>query len=86
MFLVALERLNLLFAAPVRREDVAEWANQEDEWTAGLNNTVEQPSWKHGYVIYLKMFYEIHSKWEQASEPEINAAVASTVEQVLDLS
>lgn len=59
-----------MFAAPVRREDVAEWANQEEEWTAGLHNTVEQPSWKHGYVIYLKMFYEIHSKWEQASEPE----------------
>lgn len=69
--------------APVRREDVAEWANQEEEWTAGVHNTVEQPSWKHGYVIYLKMFYEIHSKWEQASEPETcNAAVVWTVEQV----
>lgn len=59
-----------LFAAPVRREDVAEWANQEEEWTAGVHNTVEQSSWKHGYVTYLKMFYEIHSKWEQGSEPE----------------
>lgn len=31
---------------------------------------MEQPSWKHGYVIYLKMFYEIRSKWEQTSDPE----------------
>jgi len=40
-----------LFVAPVRREDVAEWANQEEEWTGGLLNTVEQPSWKHGCDI-----------------------------------
>ena len=61
---------NKLILAPVRREEVTEWAEQEAEWTGGLSRPVEQPSWKHGYVIYLKMFYEIHEKWEQASDPE----------------
>ena len=58
------------FLAPVRREEVTGWAEQEAEWTRGLNHPDEPPSWKHGYVIYLKMFYEIREKWEQAPDPE----------------
>ena len=52
---------------PVWREVVTEWAEQEVEWTGGLN----QPA-GHGntVVIYLKMFYEVREKWEQASNPE----------------
>lgn len=66
------ELINLLASlpAPVRREEVAAWADQEAEWTGGLNKPVEHPSWTHVYVIYLKMYYEIRAKWEQESEPE----------------
>ncbi|XP_068728149.1 uncharacterized protein [Montipora capricornis] len=66
------ELINLLasLTAPVRREEVAAWADQEAEWTGGLNKPVEHPSWTHGYVIYLKRYYEIRAKWEQESEPE----------------
>ena len=58
------------FLGPVQREEVTGWAEQEAEWTGGLNHPDEPPSWKHGYVIYLKMFYEIREKWEQAPDPE----------------
>lgn len=54
---------------PIKREDVAKWASQEAELTCGLNAPVESPSWKHGYIIYLKMFYDIRNKWEQATDP-----------------
>ena len=69
------------FAAPLPREDVTEWANQEAQWTKGLHNPVEQPSWKHGYVIYLKIFYKIRSKWEQATDPK-NCSSCMEIEQV----
>lgn len=54
---------------PIKREDVAEWANQEAELTGGRNAHAEPHSWKYGYIIYLKMFYDIHGKWEQATDP-----------------
>lgn len=54
---------------PIKREDVAEWASQEAEVTSGGNAPVEPPSWKYGYIIYLKMFYDIRYKWEQATDP-----------------
>jgi len=53
----------------VKREEVAKWANEEAGLTGLLESPVEPPSWKHGYIIYLKMFYEIHDKWQQASDP-----------------
>lgn len=56
-------------AVPIKREDVAEWASQEAEVTSGGNAPVEPPSWKYGYIIYLKMFYDIRYKWEQATDP-----------------
>ena len=49
---------------------MSEWAVQEADWTGGLNYPIEQPSWKHGYAIYLKIFYDIHAKWEQTSDAE----------------
>lgn len=57
------------FIVPIKREDVAEWASQEAEVTSGRNAPVEPPSWKYGYIIYLKMFYDIRYKWEQATDP-----------------
>lgn len=54
---------------PIKKEDVAEWASHEAELTGGLNSPDEPPSWKFGYIIYLKMFYEIRDKWEQATDP-----------------
>ena len=67
-----LEPLNIFiyisFLVPIKR-DVAEWASQEAELTCGLNAPVEPPSWKYGYIIYLKMFYDIRYKWEQATDP-----------------
>lgn len=53
----------------VKREEVAKWANEEAGVTGLLESPVEPPSWKHGYIIYLKMFYEIHDKWQQATDP-----------------
>lgn len=52
----------------VKREEVAKWANEEAGVTGLLESPVEPPSWKHGYIIYLKMFYEIHDKWQQATD------------------
>ena len=43
------------FVVPIKREDVAEWASQEAELTCGLNAPVEPPSWKYGYIIFLKI-------------------------------
>ena len=57
-------------AVPIRREDVAEWANREAELTSGLYDPVGPLSWKHNNTIYLKMFYEFRAKWEEASVPE----------------
>ncbi|KAJ7351808.1 hypothetical protein OS493_035533 [Desmophyllum pertusum] len=44
--------------------------NQEAEWTGGIHAPVEPSSWVHGYVIYLKMFYDIRLKWEETTNPE----------------
>lgn len=54
----------------IRREDVAEWANQESQVSSVLHAPVASSSWTHTYIIYLKMFYDIRAKWEDASDPE----------------
>lgn len=58
------------FAVSIRREDVAEWANQESQVSSVLHAPVASSSWTHTYIIYLKMFYDIRAKWEDASDPE----------------
>ena len=68
--LCCLPLLVMFCTVPIRREDVAEWANREAELTSGLHAPVGPSSWEHNYIIYLKMFYDIRAKWEGASDPE----------------
>ena len=57
------------FLVPVRRDEVTEWATQESEWTDEAHTSPEPSLWSHAYVIYLKMYYDIRTKWEAESDP-----------------
>ena len=56
------------FTEPTSRDDVRQWAEQEAEWTGVLYTPQEPPLWTHGYIIYLKMYYETRRKWEAESD------------------
>ena len=59
-----------VYTVSISREDVAEWANREAELPTGLHSQVAPSSWTHTYIIYLKMFYDVQAKWEDACDSE----------------